>query len=218
MLKKMIILLTTICLFFLVSVNVYAGTVDDDVKNSFFKDVDFNVDVIPDNQLSATSGTSVGMAGGNGVTSSAFNSGNSNDAYNVFGDFSLNKGFDKKKITTFSSSRSLSGVGDEGIIVGVKVYSKDLFGNLTSNYQSVKELGASGLFSDLIEFKKTGVYYMVIKVVDGKDTWIRWFELTKKEEETKDYLENIQINFIKTQTPEKSTFPTEILKQLSGVK
>lgn len=215
MLKKVIILLTTICLFFLVSVNVYAGTVDDDVKSTFFKDVDFNVDVIPDRQLSTTTTASVGS---NGVTASALSSGNLSDAYNVFGDFSLSKGFDKKKITTFSSSRSLSGVGDQGIIVGVKVYTKDAFGTLVSTYQSVKELGASGLFSDLVEFKKTGVYYMVIKVVNGKDTWIRWFELTKKEEETKDYLENIQINFIKTQTPEKSTFPTEVLKQLSGVK
>ncbi|NDL66420.1 hypothetical protein [Anaerotalea alkaliphila] len=115
---------------------------------------------------------------------------------NQFGGFTMTRGLDRQKIATFATGRTISGSGDMGVNVGYRLYAKDFMGNTRVLAQTMKTLGATGFFTDYLDFNRVGTYFLAVKVVDGKGTWIRWYEITRREEATRNYLENLQINFL----------------------
>lgn len=126
----------------------------------------------------------------------------SNSDINDYKVFKFKKGFDKVKFSTFASSKNVSGQGEEGVSVGVLVY-KMINNDIKISFDSVKSLGASGLYSETIPFDNIGINNVLIAVKKGDYYKYRVFEITRKKEETKDRLENIQINFLPKEEPKE---------------
>lgn len=131
---------------------------------------------------------------------------------NSFSYLQLNKGFDVKdsdgsalKLSsnfinvapTFSSTKKISGNGEEGITVGIMVYdSWTEDGEINITYQSeYQTIGLSKIFDETIELNTIGINYICIAVMKDDDTEYRVYVLNRKEEETREKLENIEIEF-----------------------
>jgi hypothetical protein len=131
---------------------------------------------------------------------------------NSFSYLQLNKGFDVKDsdgsalksssnfinvAPTFSSTKKISGNGEEGITVGIMVYdSWTEDGELNITYQSkYQTIGLSKIFDETIELNTIGINYICIAVMKDDDTEYRVYVLNRKEEETREKLENIEIEF-----------------------
>lgn len=112
----------------------------------------------------------------------------------------LNKGFDKRITPTFSSRKNISGEGKKGTIVGIVV--TDNFYNITD--LNIQTIGASGLYNDKIKFDNIGINYIYIYVKKDDDIVSKKFTVNRKEEETKNILENISIDFSITDTKKQS--------------
>ncbi|QUH29144.1 hypothetical protein [Vallitalea guaymasensis] len=131
---------------------------------------------------------------------------------NSFSYLKLNKGFDVKDshgnalkldsnfinvAPTFSSTKKISGNGEEGVTVGIMVYdSWTEEGKLNITYQSeYQTIGLSKIFDETIELNTIGINYICIAVMKDEDTEYRVYVLNRKEEETREKLENIEIEF-----------------------
>lgn len=133
---------------------------------------------------------------------------------NSFSFLHLNKGFDAKDridntvslknqfisvSPTFSSSKKISGTGEEGIAVGVIVYDGlDEEGNINITYQAIKTIGLSKIFNETIELNTVGTNYISIAVMKDGITEYKKYILNRKEEETRKKLENLLVNFGET--------------------
>jgi hypothetical protein len=131
---------------------------------------------------------------------------------NSFSYLKLNKGFDVKDsdenaqkldsnfinvAPTFSSTKKISGNGEEGVTVGIMVYdSWTEDGKLNITYQSEYEtIGLSKIFDETIELNTIGINYICIAVMKDNNIEYRVYVLNRKEEETREKLENIEIEF-----------------------
>lgn len=131
---------------------------------------------------------------------------------NSFSYLKLNKGFDVKgsnenalKVEgrfinvapTFSATKKISGNGEEGVKVGIIVYdnwTED--GKLNITYQSeYQTIGLSQIFDETIELNTIGINYICIAVMKDDNTDYKIYVLNRKEEETREKLENIEIEF-----------------------
>lgn len=130
---------------------------------------------------------------------------------NRFSSFVLSSGFDRMDSSTFASEKNLVGQGDQGMTVGVLVYTKSRVAIVEEDmtrsvdyktvydlvFSSVKELGASGLYNESVYFSDRGEQYVTVMVrsEDGR-VMNRTFRVTTVKEKTKNILENIEIKFI----------------------
>ncbi|MCT4596651.1 MAG: hypothetical protein N4A50_02070 [Vallitalea sp.] len=138
----------------------------------------------------------------------------------------LNEGFDKKLVDgegykvhtsneiidvvpTFSSVKNISGTGDEGIIVGILVYNYTEDNELNITYQSeYLTVGPSMIFNESIELNTVGVNNIIIAVMKDSEVECRRYVINRKEEQTKEKLENIEVEFI-PEEQKKLTQPEE---------
>ncbi|MBN2221109.1 MAG: hypothetical protein JW708_02810 [Vallitaleaceae bacterium] len=117
-----------------------------------------------------------------------------------FGNLQITSGLNKERFTTFSSSRTITGTGTEGTIVGLLVFrintatSRDI----VVTQDSLVTIGKSTLFNEKINFDTIGVNYALIATKDKTtgNTVIKLYRITRKTEETKEKLENIRLNLI----------------------
>jgi hypothetical protein len=131
---------------------------------------------------------------------------------NSFSYLKLNKGFDVKgsnenslKVEgkfinvapTFSDTKKISGNSEQGVKVGIIVYNdwtED--GKLNITYQSeYQTIGLSKIFDETIELNTIGTNYICIAVMKDDNTEYKIYVLNRKEEETREKLENIEIEF-----------------------
>ncbi len=122
---------------------------------------------------------------------------------NVFGNFTFSSGLERVRFSSFSCVKNLVGYGVEGTTVGILVYTKTDDGLEVLDY-NVRELGASGLYSNEVSFGYNQVQYMVVAVKDGQFASSKVFEVTTKKASTKSYLENIDIKFIPNEPTPKA--------------
>lgn len=125
-----------------------------------------------------------------------------------FGPLVLKNSFDKAKTTTFSESKTISGTALEDTVIGLAVFhietSKDTEGNTKKSLVVTQErkstIGLSGLYSDSVNLEYVGTNYVLIAARDNsqkdKPIYYRLFKVIRKELETKEKLENIQVEFI----------------------
>lgn len=130
------------------------------------------------------------------------------DQLKDFGPLTLKNGFSKAKMTTFSESKTISGTALEDTTVGLIVFHietvKDTEGNSTKSLvitqERISTIGLSGLYSDSVNLDYVGTNYVLIAAQDNsqKDVAIydKLFKVIRKEPETKEKLENIQVEFI----------------------
>lgn len=138
----------------------------------------------------------------------------------------LNEGFDKKVmdvedgkvhtsnyiidvVPTFSSVKNISGTGDEGIIVGTLVYNYTEDNEINITYQSEYQMvGPSMIFNETIQLNTVGVNYIIIAVMKDSEVEYKRYIINRKEEQTKEKLENIEVEFI-PEEQKKSMQPEE---------
>ncbi len=113
---------------------------------------------------------------------------------NDFNYLYLTKGFEKEVTPTFASMMNISGEGVKGTSVGVLIYTKDS-SCYHVNFESIKNIGASGLYSEVLEFDFIGSNYVIVVVKKDNSLLHRQYTINRKEETTKDKLENIDLDF-----------------------
>lgn len=122
----------------------------------------------------------------------------------------ITAGLKKEQEVTFDKVRNISGEAAEGTKLVFKVYKEEQEGQeeIESYSQSV---GASGLFSQLIELKE-GKNYIEIIVKQEDKSKIFIFEIDRKKEEIKKELEEVKIDNIFSE--EKETTKGTVIKSL----
>jgi hypothetical protein len=178
MLKKNIILITFIFML-LMGFSVFSYAAPNNNEEDFFTIFNIQKDELKDFVVS--------------TTSSDINN------YKVF---TFNKGFVKSKFSTFASSKNVLGEGEEGTSVGIVVY-KVVDGKVTITFESAKVLGVSGLYNETIEFKDIGTSNLLLAIKKGNYIKYKVLEVSRKKQETKNQLENIEINFMPKQEVKK---------------
>ncbi len=114
---------------------------------------------------------------------------------NQFGDFSFSGGLEYKKFSTFSDEKALVGYGSEDTVIGLMVY-KEEDDEIILIDSSHKQLGASGLYSETINFEYEQSQYLIVAVMQDGFVQSRVYQITTKIEATREFLENIDINFL----------------------
>lgn len=114
---------------------------------------------------------------------------------NQFGGFSFSGGLEYKKFSTFSDEKTLVGYGSEDTVVGLMVY-KEVDDEVILIDSSLKQLGASGLYSENINFEGEESQYLLAAVMQDGIVQSRIYQITTKQEATRDFLENIDIDFL----------------------
>ena len=110
---------------------------------------------------------------------------------NDLGDLYLQQGFEQKVTPTFAKSKTISGQGDIGTTVGILVADSITEGALNVTYVDYETtIGASGIYSKSFDLN-IGTNYVIVATVSK----YRVFTINRKEEETKELLENITIDF-----------------------
>jgi hypothetical protein len=140
------------------------------------------------------------------------------------GPLQLSSGFERDRLTTFSPSKAITGVGEEGTIVGLHVFHFDTV--INSIDESVEEfvistqdrlvtLGKSGLYNETVCFNYVGVNYVLLSVENPMTfaTTKRLYKVTLKKLETRNKLENMTINFFEKEieSPSIEEFVPEIV-------
>lgn len=125
----------------------------------------------------------------------------------------ITAGLKKEQEVTFDKVRNISGEAAEGTKLVFKVYKEEQeeieeIEEIESYSQSV---GASGLFSQLIELKE-GKNYIEIIVKQEDKSKIFIFEIDRKKEEIKKELEEVKIDNIFSE--EKETTKGTVIKSL----
>jgi hypothetical protein len=118
------------------------------------------------------------------------------------GSLQLTNGYSRDRITTFSKTKSLSGAGSEGTVVGLYVFHYESTSSagtqlIVPTQDHLVTIGKSGLYSETININYVGSNYVLLASKNPKTMAItyRLFKVTLKEEETRDKLENVTINF-----------------------
>ncbi|PKM53756.1 MAG: hypothetical protein CVV00_11055 [Firmicutes bacterium HGW-Firmicutes-5] len=112
------------------------------------------------------------------------------------GTLKISNGFSRQVFSTFASDKSIVGQGQPGSVVGLMVYTVNGNKQKVIESHAVKTLGASGMFSETINYAPSRTQYLVIAVKDNNGITRRIFEITTKAMETKLKLENIEIRFV----------------------
>lgn len=118
------------------------------------------------------------------------------------GSFSITSGFLRDRLSTFSDYRKLIGNGEEDTIIGAYVFHYETVLNHEGETETVLvptqdlllEIGRSGLYNETIDIDYIGDNYVLI-AVDGDEPEFKLFKVVRKKVETKQLLENIQIDF-----------------------
>jgi len=123
-----------------------------------------------------------------------------------FGTLDLNSGFSRSRISTFSKTKTLTGVGLDKTVVGLYTFHYESVTNAitqktTTNIVATQDrlvtVGLSGLFNETINLDYIGDNYVFIAVKSPVDDSVvyRIFKIVRKEEKIQESLENIKINF-----------------------
>lgn len=106
--------------------------------------------------------------------------------------FSITSGVNltKKVQSTFDSSRTISGVADQGTEIAISVSTKDASGELQESANYDMEVGASQLFSQTVELSLGDNFIEIIASKDGFETVTESTIIKRKKEEIKTELEN----------------------------
>ena len=117
-----------------------------------------------------------------------------------FGNLQITSGLNKDRFTTFSSSRTVTGTGTEGTVVGLMVFRFNTASNrdIVVTQDTLVTIGKSTLFNEKINFDTIGVNYALIATKDktSANVVIKLYRITRKTEETKALLENITLNLM----------------------
>jgi len=123
-----------------------------------------------------------------------------------FGTLELNSGFSRSRISTFSKTKTLTGVGLDKTVVGLYIFHYESVTNaitqkttstIVATQDRLVTVGLSGLFSETINLDYIGDNYVFIAVKSPVDDSVvyRMFKIVRKEEKIQESLENIKINF-----------------------
>ncbi|PKM49165.1 MAG: hypothetical protein CVV02_17275 [Firmicutes bacterium HGW-Firmicutes-7] len=210
-LKKTVFLVTLILMALCFSLSAYA-TPDDESKDTFFDTFQINQKELAERATKGSLGLySVSKEGVNKRTDDI-------EDINNYKVFNLSKGYGKLSVITFSNTKILSGKGEEQTTVGINVFNVSKMGDIVSTDQSIQRIGASGVYNSSIKLD-TGDNSVVIAVKKDNLTLYRLFKVNVKEEKTRDYLENLQINLIqpdKSAPAESNTTQGSFIKQVMG--
>lgn len=136
------------------------------------------------------------------------------DVLKDLGPLQLSSGFERDRLTTFSSSKAIAGIGEEGSVVGLHVFHIETE-TLISTQDTLFTIGKSGLYNETVAFDYVGVNYVLLTVEDSISfaTTKRLFKVTLKEIETRNKLENMTINFFEeeSESPSIEKFVPEIV-------
>jgi len=140
------------------------------------------------------------------------------------GPLQLSSGFERDRLTTFAPTKAITGVGEEGVIVGLHVFHIDTVINsidgsakefIVSTQDRLVTLGKSGLYNETICFDYVGVNYVLLAVENPitLTTTKRIYKVILKELATRNKLENMTINFFgeKNESPNIEEFVQEIV-------
>jgi hypothetical protein len=123
-------------------------------------------------------------------------SGMTSQELSTVGTLKISNGFSRQVFSTFASDKSIVGQGQAGSVVGLMVYTVNSNQQKVIQSHAIKTLGASGMFSETINYAPSRIQYLVIAVKDNTGVTRRIFEITTKAMETKLKLENIEIRFV----------------------
>lgn len=123
-----------------------------------------------------------------------------------FGALELYSGFTRNRISTFSKTKTLTGVGLDKTIVGLYVFHYDTVTNsitqqtsssIVATQDRLVTIGLSGLFNETIDLDFVGDNYVFFAVKSPIDDSVvyRIFKIVRKEEKIQESLENIKVNF-----------------------
>ena len=187
LIRKLILLLTiaTIMTIYLGTVTCFASERTDDVSVHSF----MTTFALDDDDLEYSSDTS-----GFFDYVSYFSEDEGID-YSVYGSFCFSSGLERLKFSAFACEKNLVGYGQEDSTVGLLVYTEE-DGIRRVLDSKIRTLGASGLFSDEIEFAYNELQYLVVAVKTDEVVYTRVYEVTTKEASTKSLLEHLEINFM----------------------
>lgn len=190
--------LMTLTLLFVMSVPLQASEVDDNTEAflSVFEleaiDLDFHLEAFDPE-----------MDGG-------YHDHGAEVDLSYIGRLKVTRGLDYQQFATFTCERSIAGNGVEGALVGALVYEKREKG-IVSAHISMSTLGASGLYSETIDFAENTCQYLMMAVRTGGHTSYRVYEVTTKEAATKEFLENLEVRFMNEKEDDVVTVPKVLL-------
>lgn len=216
--SRKLIITTLLCLtmFALSGVSIYAESnssnlgevneksTDDDALDYFNYSYDYLIELAAHNETSTFSGslyTSYDVELSRGT------------ALKDLGTLQLSTGFDRNRLTTFSKTKAISGVGKAGAQVGLQVFhivtsttdnkSKKY---LVSTQDELVKIGNSGLYNETIYFDYIGVNYVLLTVEDPITfaSTKRLYKVTLKAIATRNKLENMTIDFFKEEVKSPS--------------
>lgn len=130
------------------------------------------------------------------------------------GALELSTGFERDRLTTFATTKAITGVGVEGAVVGLHVF-HIISDSVVSTQDSLVTLGKSGLYNETVCFDHVGVNYVLLTVEDPETfaSTKRLYKVTVKELETRNKLENMTIDFFEEEeeSPTIEKFVPEIV-------
>ncbi len=183
-LKRIVVLATFIILAFAFSLSAYA--MPEENQDDFFETFQLNKEELQTNIDEDNLGLYVILKDGSSIRQTE------DEDINDYNFFKVNKGFSRTSVVTFADTKIFSGNGDVDTLVGIVVLNSK--GNTVDTSDPV-QIGASGVFNASIRFD-LGENNVVFVVKKGDLTLYRLFKVTVKEEQKKEILENIQLNFM----------------------
>ena len=223
LLNKIIISLL-LCLGFihLFSFSVYAAEANDIVMGDFARESGIEETEIEEIEYSDDYLLDlIAMSEDHSFSSSLLSSYNSklyqSESIKDLGALQLSTGFDRERLTTFASTKSIIGVGKEETLVKLHVFHIDpnLEDSLISTQKSRISIGKSGLYNETVCFDYVGINYVLITARDPVTytTTKRLYKVTLKELETRNKLENMTIDFFdkEVESPSIEGFVPEIV-------
>lgn len=208
-LKRILMICSFLMMTFCFSLSAYAAP--DENADTFFNTFEMDEEELVENVVDGNLGLYTVSKDGASTLQKTDNS------FNDYKVLVLNNGYSKLSVVTFSTTKILSGKGDENTIVGINVFNvkEDSISNSKTDMQTI---GASGIYNGTINLK-VGDNHVVIAVKNGDTILYRLFKVTVKQEETKGALENMQIIFMQTDKSNTNDKLNEgsIIKQVIGV-
>lgn len=227
---KKLVVITSLCLTFLAlfDFSIYAGSdnfiVVDFIEKTTSKDVleyfdyedDYLIELVDTNEVNIFSGPLF-----NFYDREIYQS----EILKDLGPLQLSAGFEHERLTTFAPTKAITGVGEEGTIIGLHVFHLDTVINsidgsakefIVSTQDRLVTLGKSKLYNETICFDYVGVNYVLLAVKNPITfvTTKRIYKVTLKELATRNKLENMTINFFEEETESLSI--EEFVQEIVG--
>lgn len=149
---------------------------------------------------------------------------NPEEVLDNIGGLEITSGLMKHKISSFAKTRTVTGKGEEGLLVGVKLFhieevmneEEETSRNIVYTMDDSFEIGASGIFSDILQLTHIGENYVIFMVKNPENDFIskRMYKVIRKEEKTKDILENMIFDFSSSEIMEEEMKETELIKDI----